>query len=67
MNEEYWKKKELEAREHSDITYIRFGAHGAQGSTSWLKGQILKPWQRKKLEDLLSGEAPEEDDFSDMC
>lgn len=67
MNEEYWKKKSIEAQEHNEVTYIRFGAHGAQGSTSWVKGQNLKPWQRKKLEELLSDGTSEEDDFSDMC
>lgn len=79
MNEEYWKKKDLEAQERNEVTFVRFGAHGAQGSVSWVKGQKLKPWQKEKLALLLSGDSsigiPDrhivdqqtvEDDFSDM-
>lgn len=46
----------------NDISFIRFGNNGAAGSESWLLGQKMKPYQIKKLKELLKtveGSAPE--------
>jgi hypothetical protein len=37
----------------NDISFIRFGNTGAAGSESWMKGSKMKPYQIKKLKELL--------------
>ena len=37
----------------NDISFIRFGNTGATGSEGWMKGQKMKPYQIKKLKELL--------------
>jgi len=37
----------------NDISFIRFGGYGAAGSDSWMAGQKMKPYQIKKLKELL--------------
>lgn len=39
--------------EKNDISHIRFGGFGAAGSETWITGQKMKPYQIKKLEELL--------------
>lgn len=67
MSEDYWENQAIKAREHNEISLIRFGGFGAQGSTTWLPGQKLHPWQREKLEAILADEKPKPDNFEDMC
>jgi hypothetical protein len=38
----------------NDISFIRFGNTGATGSESWMKGSKMKPYQIKKLKELLA-------------
>lgn len=47
------------------ISHIRFGGLGAAGSETWLQGQKMKPYQIKKLKELLKtveGSTPEVDE-----
>lgn len=37
----------------NDISHIRFGGFGAAGSETWMTGQKMKPYQIKKLKELL--------------
>lgn len=38
----------------NDISFIRFGNTGATGSESWMRGCKMKPYQIKKLKELLA-------------
>lgn len=37
----------------NDISHIRFGGFGAAGSETWVTGQKMKPYQIKKMKELL--------------
>ena len=37
----------------NEISFIRFGGFGAAGSESWMKGSKMKPYQIRKLKELL--------------
>lgn len=39
--------------DNNDISFIRFGNTGAVKSESWMSGQKMKPYQIKKLKELL--------------
>ena len=65
MND-YWKKKDAEARQTNEITMIRFGGFGKQGSETWSPGMKLRPDQEKKIRAVL-GETPVEEDYGDLC
>lgn len=63
---DYWKKKDEDARKTNEITMIRFGGFGKQGSETWSPGMKLRPDQARKLRALIGG-TPKEDDCSDLC
>lgn len=63
---DYWKKKDEEARRTNEITMIRFGGFGKQGSETWTPGMKLRPDQARKIKALIGG-ATVEEDFGDLC
>lgn len=38
----------------NDISFIRFGNTGATGSEGWMRGAKMKPYQVRKLKELLA-------------
>lgn len=51
---DYWKKRDAEARKTNEITMIRFGGYGKQGSETWTSGSKLRPDQLKKLKEIVA-------------
>lgn len=63
---DYWKKRDEEARKSNDISMIRFGGMGAQGSETWTKGGTMRKDQLRKLKTLVAVLEGVDDNFDDL-